>query len=114
MQSNPPLKRALGASVLVRFLRRIFGHCCGLVYGEGGTPGTVHLHNLRVTSHLLHQEVPLGWYRVRPGEGRGGGPGTVPLQNPEVTSRKACLRNAEGWESRGDADTCVLRGQAHS
>ena len=76
------------------------------MYGEGGAPGTVPLHNLRVTSHVLHQEMPLGWYRVRlfwiilgilrgPGEGRGGAPGTVPLQNPEVTSRKACLRNAD-------------------
>ena len=37
----------------------------GLVYGKGGAPGTVPLHNLRVTSHLLHQEAPLGWYRVR-------------------------------------------------
>ena len=26
----------------------------GLVYGEGGAPGTVPLHNLRVTSHVLH------------------------------------------------------------
>ena len=64
------LKRALAQTCFrvwyqVRFLRRIFGHSWGLVCGEGGTPGTVPLHNLRVTSHVLHQEVPLGWYRVR-------------------------------------------------
>ena len=35
------------------------------MYGEGGAPGTVPLHNLRVTSHVLQQDVPLGWYRVR-------------------------------------------------
>ena len=45
--------------------RNIFGHSWGLVCGEGGAPGTVPLHNLRVTSHVLHQEVPLGWYRAR-------------------------------------------------
>ena len=28
------------------------------MYGEGGTPGTVPLHNLRVPSHVLHQDVP--------------------------------------------------------
>ena len=49
----------------VRFLRRVFGHSWVLVYGEGGAPGRIPLHNLRVTSHVLHQEVPLGWYRVR-------------------------------------------------
>ena len=27
------------------------------MYGEGGAPGTVPLHNLRVTSHVLHEEV---------------------------------------------------------
>ena len=43
----------------------VFGHCWGLVYGEGGDPGTVPLHNLRVTTHVLHQDVPLGWYQVR-------------------------------------------------
>ena len=64
------LKRALAQTCFrawyqVRFLRRIFGHSWGLVYGEGGAPGTVPLHNLRVTSHVLHQKVPLGWYRVR-------------------------------------------------
>ena len=64
------LKRALAQTCLrawyqVRFLRNIFGHSWGLVYGEGGAPGTVPLHNLRVTSHVLHQEVPLGWYRAR-------------------------------------------------
>ena len=64
------LKRALAQTCFrvwyqVRFLRRIFGHFWGLVYGEGGAPGTVPLHNLRVTSHVLHQEVPLGWYRKK-------------------------------------------------
>ena len=64
------LKRALAQTCFrvwyqVRFLRSIFGHSWGLVYGEGGAPGTVPLHNLRVTSHVLHQEVPLGWYRAR-------------------------------------------------
>ena len=64
------LKRALAQTCLrawyqVRFFGNIFGHSWGLVYGEGGAPGTVPLHNLRVTSHVLHQEVPLGWYRVR-------------------------------------------------
>ena len=64
--SNVPWrKRALGPGTKYGFLRRIFGHSWGLVYGEGGAPGTVPLHNLRVTSHVLHQEVPLGWYRVR-------------------------------------------------
>ena len=74
------------------------------MYGEGGAPGTVPLHNLRVTSHVLHtKRCPLGGTEYvsfelflgilsGPGEGRGGAPGTVPLQNPEVTSRKACLR----------------------
>ena len=64
------LKRALAQTCFrvwyqVGFLRRIFGHSWGLVYGEGGAPGTVPLHNLRVTSHVLHQKVLLGWYRVR-------------------------------------------------
>ena len=48
---------------------------------------------MRDTSHVLHQDVPLGRYQVRLffelfwgilrgcGEGRGGPPGTVPLQN---------------------------------
>ena len=78
------------------------------MYGEGGAPGTVPLHNMRVTSHVLQQDVPLRWYQVRfvgiifahiwgAWEGRGGAPGTVPLQNPKVTSRKACLRNADPW-----------------
>ena len=62
------LKRALAQTCFrvwcqVRFFTRIFGHSWGLVYREG--PGTVPLHNLRVTSHVLHQEVPLEWYRVR-------------------------------------------------
>ena len=30
-----------------------------------GAPGTVPLHNLRVTSHVLHQDVPLEWYQLR-------------------------------------------------
>ena len=34
--------------------RPIFGHSFGLVYGEGGAPRTVPLHNLRVTSHVIH------------------------------------------------------------
>ena len=78
--------------------------------GEGGAPGTVPLHDLRVTSHVLHQGVPppggteyvsfelflsILWEF---GKGTGGAPGTAPLQNPEVTSRKACLRNAEFWD----------------
>ena len=37
----------------------------GLVCGEGGAPSTIPLHNLRVTSHVLHQDVPLGRYQVR-------------------------------------------------
>ena len=48
-----------------RFFRTILGHSWGLVYGEGGAPGMVPLHNLRGTSHVLHQDVPLGWYQVR-------------------------------------------------
>ena len=40
------LKRALAQTCFrawyqVQFLRRIFGHSWGLVYGEGGAPGTV-------------------------------------------------------------------------
>ena len=73
------------------------------MYGEGGAPGTVLVHNLKITSHVLHRDVPFGWCQVRffelslsifrgLGEGRGGAPGVVPLQNPEVTSRKACLK----------------------
>ena len=76
------------------------------MYGEGGPPGTVPLHNLRVTSHVLHQEVPLGGTEYVSfelflgilrglGRGEGAGPCTAPLQNPQVTSRKACLRNAD-------------------
>ena len=61
----PRRKRAFGPGTKYGFFRRIFGHSWGLVYGEGGAPGTVPLHNLRVTSHVLHQKVPLGWYRVR-------------------------------------------------
>ena len=69
-QKSGFLKRALAQTCFrawyqVRFLRRIFGHSWGLVYGEGGAPGTVPLHNLRVTSHVLHLKVPLEWYRVR-------------------------------------------------
>ena len=58
---NPNLR----AWYQVRFLRRILGHSWVLVDGEEGTPGTVPLQNLRVTSHVLHQDVPLAWYRVR-------------------------------------------------
>ena len=41
----------LGANVLSAlvpstFFRNILGHSWGLVYGEGGVPGTVPLHNL--------------------------------------------------------------------
>ena len=32
----------------------ILGYSWGLVYGAGGRPGTVPLHNLKVTSHVLH------------------------------------------------------------
>ena len=46
------------------FFRLIFGHSWGLEYGEGGAPGPVPLHNLRVTSHVLHWDVPLGWYQM--------------------------------------------------
>ena len=49
----------------VRFFWSIFGHSRGLVQGEGGAPVTVPLHDLRVTSHVLHRDVPLGWYQVR-------------------------------------------------
>ena len=64
--SNVPWrKRAFGPGTKHFFFNRIFGDSWGLVHGEGGAPGTVPLHNLRVTSHVLHQEVPLAWYRVR-------------------------------------------------
>ena len=64
--SNVPWrKRAFGAGTKYGFFEEFWGILRGLVYGEGGAPGTVPLHNLRVTSHVLHQEVPLGWYRVR-------------------------------------------------
>ena len=55
-----------GISCLVpsTFFRPIFGHSWGLVHGEGGAPGTVPLRNLRVTSHLHHRDMPLGWYQV--------------------------------------------------
>ena len=85
------------------FSRPIIGHSWGLVYGEGGAPGTVPLTHPKVTSHVLHQDVPRGWYQVRffwiifehSGAWRAEGvlPFCMPLQNPEVTSRKACLRN---------------------
>ena len=60
----------LGANVLSglvpsKVFRNIIGHSWGLVYGEGGAPGTVPLHSLRVTSHVLHQYAPLWWYQVR-------------------------------------------------
>ena len=43
-------------------------HSWGLVYGEGGAPGTVPLHNLGVTSHVLHQKSALGkWGRTQMG-----------------------------------------------
>ena len=62
------------------------------MYWEEGAPGTVPLHNLRVTSHVLHQDVPLGGTRYvsfelflailggGAGEGTRDAPGTVPLQ----------------------------------
>ena len=113
----PWRKRAFGLGTKYGFLEEFLGHSWGLVYREGGAPGTVPLRNLRVTAHVLHQDVPLEWYWVRffwifwghsegPGEGRGGAPGTVPLQIPQVTSRKACLRNAE-WRS-----SCKYRPEA--
>ena len=64
------LKRALAQTCLrawyqVRFFDLFLGILGALCTGKGGAPGTVPLHNLRVTSHVLHREVPLGWYRVR-------------------------------------------------
>ena len=42
------------------FFRCILGHSWSLPCGRGrGAPGTVPLHNLRVTSHSLHQDVSL-------------------------------------------------------
>ena len=49
----------------VQFFRRILGHSWSLVYGEGFAPGTVPPHNLRVTSHVLHQDVLLGCERKK-------------------------------------------------
>ena len=83
--SNVPWrKRAFGPGTKywyqVRFFRSICGHSWGLVYGEGGAPGTVPLHNLRVTSHAkrcpsggteyVSFELFLG-ILSGPGEGRG-------------------------------------------
>ena len=53
-------KSAFWAGTSKVFSRPNFGHSWGHVYGEGGAPGTVPLHNLRATSHVLHQDVPLG------------------------------------------------------
>ena len=62
------------------------------MYGEGGAPGTVPLHNLRVTSHVLHQAVPLGGTKyvsfglflsiLRELGRERGATGTVPLAKP--------------------------------
>ena len=66
------LKRALAQTCLlawyqVRFFKdTILGHSWGLVYGEGGTSGTLPLHNLRVTSNVLHQDAPPPPPRVVP------------------------------------------------
>ena len=60
----------LGANVLsglvpsTVFKQNLWAFLGPCVRGRGGATGTVPLHNLRVTSHVLHQEVPLGWYRV--------------------------------------------------
>ena len=65
------VKRALVETCLeawyqVRICEEILGilGSWGLVQGEGGALGTVPLHNLRVTSHVLHQDVPLGWHQA--------------------------------------------------
>ena len=58
-------KRAFWPGTKYVFVSPIFGHSWGFVYGEGGTPGTVPLHNLRVTSHAQRRDMPLGWYEVR-------------------------------------------------
>ena len=44
----------------VLFFDQILGILWGLVYGEGGAPGTIPLHNLRVTSHVLTEMRPSG------------------------------------------------------
>ena len=84
------------------FFLDIFGHSWGLVYGEGGTPGTVPLRNLRVTSHVLHQEVPLGWYRARLfelflGVLRGLGEGAPLVRYPCKTQKS--LHGRHVWET---------------
>ena len=62
--SNVPWhKRAFGSGTKYVFFSPIFGHSWGLVYGERGAPGTVPLHNLTLTSHVLHV---LGAPRVVP------------------------------------------------
>ena len=59
--SNVPWhKISLLAWYRVCFCRNVFRHSWGLVYGEGGAPGAIPLHNLRITSHIPHQDVPLG------------------------------------------------------
>ena len=63
--SNVPWQTCLLAWYQARFFRPIFRHAWGLVYGEGGAPGTVPLHNLRVTAHVLPRDEPLGWYQAR-------------------------------------------------
>ena len=61
----------LGANVLsglvpsTVFQKNLWAFLGPCVRGMGAPPVTVPLHNLRVASHVLYQEVPLGWYRVR-------------------------------------------------
>ena len=63
--SNVPWhKRAFWPGTKYFFFTKLWANSWGLVYGEGGAPGATPLHNRRVTSHVLHQEVPLGWCRV--------------------------------------------------
>ena len=46
------------------FFQNMFGGVlAALCKGKGGAPGAAPLHNLRVTSYILHQDVP----RVVPG-----------------------------------------------
>ena len=56
----------LGANVLSglvpsTFLKNYFGIFLGSCVWGRGRSRMVPLHNLRVTSHVLHQDVPLGW-----------------------------------------------------
>ena len=47
------------------FSKIVLGPSRSFVWGEGGASGTVPLRNLRVTSHVLRQHVPLEWFQVR-------------------------------------------------